>query len=169
MREQETAKAAAAFAEYCALGAARSLRKMAQNYANPTSRLRQFQDWSTRYHWQERVKQYDRERALERAAAREEMNERHAELARTQQKRALDQIQALIEARAFGSQAAVQLLKLATDLERLALGAPTSVEHQEHSGSIETGGRIVLVMPRRADDPNVATDGNSDADDTYPS
>jgi hypothetical protein len=102
--------------------------------------------WSSKYNWQERVKEYDRQKAEEkrraREAAREEMNERHAALGMKHQQRALEHIERLIESKRFGSQAAVTLYKYATDFERLARGEATSIEHQQHSGP--AGGPIAI-------------------------
>lgn len=125
---QETPRAAAAFAEYCALGPARSLRKLVglrdQNEIKTTSRLATLSDWSTRYKWQERVKQYDAERVAERVAkkqaAREEMEDRHAKDAKEEQEWARDLLKNSKD-KGKMSVAAVQLLKNSRDDERKAL------------------------------------------------
>lgn len=137
---RETPKALDAFNEYCLLGPTRSLRKLAekldQTNSKPIASEATIMLWSTQHNWQERVKEYDNARADERRIKREaeieKMNERHAMIGTTQQAKAIKQIEALIDAKAFGSMAAVQLLKLATDLERLARGAPT--ERSEQTG-----------------------------------
>lgn len=146
----ESPRAAAAYAEYAALGPSRSLAKLAAllkerpDWQRSSLALARLEQWSAAFGWQARVRTYDAERAEERARAREAaieaMNDRHAQIGTTQQAHAIRQIQALIEARAFGSQAAVQLLKLATDLERTARGAPASVERHELTG--KDGGAI---------------------------
>jgi hypothetical protein len=131
---RETPQAAAAFEEYCVLGSDRSLRKLAakrdENGTKTGQIFKQLGIWSSEHNWQERVRQYDKERIEEKRrkqeAELEQMNEEHALLGQTQALRAVTQITALIEAKKFGSQAAVQLLKLATDLERVARGAVTS-------------------------------------------
>lgn len=125
---QETPRAAAAFLEYCALGPARSLRKLAalreQSEDKATTRLATFSEWSTRYKWQERVKQYDAERTSERIAKkqadREKMEDRHAEEAKEEQEWAR---KILKEGKDKGriSLAAVQLLKNSREDERKAL------------------------------------------------
>lgn len=123
---RETPRAAAAYEEYAAMGPSRSLRKLADKSG---TKLAQLGEWSSEHQWQERVKSYDAERIEEKRrkqeAAIDAMNERHAMIGTTQQARAIKQIEALIEAKSFGSMAAVQLLKLATDLERVARGAST--------------------------------------------
>lgn len=134
---RETPQAAAAFQEYCALGPERSLRKLAESKQAYSKRVALLMRWSVEHQWQERVKTYDAERIEEqrrkRDAAIEEMNEQHAVMGRNQSARAIEQIETLIEARKFGSQAAVQLFKISTDLERVARGAPT--EHIEQSNA----------------------------------
>lgn len=123
---RETPRAAAAYEEYAAMGPSRSLRKLADKTG---TKLAQLGEWSATHKWQERVKAYDAERIeekrLKQEAEIEKMNERHALIGTTQQAKAIKQIEALIEAKSFGSMAAVQLLKLATDLERVARGAST--------------------------------------------
>ena len=129
----ESPKAKAAFAEYCAMGRERSLRKLGDKRG---TKLAQLGIWSSEHNWQERVAKYDIERIEEKHRKQEDelerMNERHAQIGVTQQAKAIKQIDALITAQKFGSQASVQLLKLATDVERLARGAAT--ERSEITG-----------------------------------
>jgi hypothetical protein len=74
-KPQETAKAHAAFLEYCAMGPERSLRKLAEkqgkNRAKTGQIANQLAIWSAQHHWQERVKKYDAEQIapLRREAA----------------------------------------------------------------------------------------------------
>lgn len=123
---RETPKSAAAFEEYCALGTMRSLRRLADKTG---TKLSQLGEWSRVFAWQERVKFYDAERIEARRVKQEaeldRMNEEHALLGRTQALRAIKQIEELIKVQHFGSQAAVQLFKISTDLERIARGAST--------------------------------------------
>jgi len=144
----ETPKANAAFQEYCLMGPSRSLRKLAEkrdeNGTKTGQIFKQLGIWSSAHEWQERVRQYDSERANEKRIKQEEeldaMNKRHAQIGTTQQARALKQIETLIEAKSFGSVATVSLLKLATDLERVARGAAT--DRQELTG--KDGGPVQL-------------------------
>lgn len=146
---KETPKAAAAFLAYYELGETRSLEKLVKHYQElaktkpdekktwlPT--LWQLKEWSRKHHWQSRVIAWEQEQAAERVAKRnaeiEEMNQRLAKLGMKQQKKAEKQIKTLIDAKSFGSVAAVQLLKLATDLERVARGVPTEIRASEVSG-----------------------------------
>lgn len=149
---QETAKAADAFEEYAIMGPSRSLRKLAerrgQKEGKSRVRLATLEEWSSAHNWQERVKAYDAEQRAIRRAQREAsidvMNEEHALLGRTQAIRAVKQIQALIEAGKFGSQAAVSLFKIATDLERIARGGVTERTEQEI-----TGGMVAVYLPEK--------------------
>lgn len=154
---RETPKAKAAYEEYAALGPSRSLRKLAeqvrQSDGEASVRLRTLEEWSVQHNWQARVTEYDKERVAEkrrrREAELEQMNEEHAVMARDQALRAVQQIERLITAERFGSQASVQLFKVATDLERLARGAPT--ERSEQTGPdgepLNTGTQVVFYLP----------------------
>lgn len=137
---RETSQASAAFQEYCALGSERSLRKLAESKQGYSKSIALLMRWSSQHNWQERVKVYDAERIEEKRRKLdveiEAMNEQHALLGRDQASRAVEQIEALMEARKFGSQAAVQLFKVSTDLERLARGAPTEHIEQSNANSV---------------------------------
>jgi hypothetical protein len=61
---------------------------------------------------------------------------------------AAQQIERLIEAKKFGSQASVQLLKLSTDLERLARGEPTEYTRNKTDVAIDVAGFKELLMQR---------------------
>jgi hypothetical protein len=146
----ETPKAAAAYAEYAAMGPERSLRKLAEGYSNPSSKLRLFSEWSSAHQWQERVKEHDTEIIAAKEARQladiERMNERQAVIGTTQQTRALKEIERLLQSGEFSPQAAVRLLKLAIDVERTARGAPTGCERIEQTG--KDGGPIELSDAR---------------------
>lgn len=141
---RETPKALAAYEEYAAMGPSRSLRKLAEKWDKSGTKagqvFKQLGIWSSEHQWQERVKVYDAERIDERRRKHEleieQMNSRHALIGTSQQARAIKQIEALIEAKAFGSVAAVQLLKLATDLERVARGVETDRTEVVSTGSV---------------------------------
>jgi len=133
---KETPKAAAAFQDYCLLGSSRSLAKLAQKLGKPSGYTRQLETWSSDYHWVKRVAAYDAEQRTERERknqeALEQMNERHAVMGQANALQAVKQIDTLVKAKSFGSQAAVQLFKVSTDLERIARGAAT--ERKELTG-----------------------------------
>lgn len=148
---RETPQAAAAYEEYCTLGLDRSLRKLAESQQKYSKSIALLMRWSVDHNWQERVKQYDKERIDERRrkhdAALEKMNEEHALLGRTQALRAVKQIEELIKAQKFGSQATVQLFKVSTDLERLARGAAT--ERQELTGKDGEALGVGIYLPQK--------------------
>src|SRR5690242_18676524 len=88
---KETARAAAAYTEYAAMGPTRNLRALAKHLSatwggTEAAKLMTLGAWSSAHGWQERVKAYDRERAEERArrreAEREAMDDRQARAAR---------------------------------------------------------------------------------------
>lgn len=139
---RETPKASAAYAEYAAMGPTRSLAKLFEQLrqTNPKSPpIETLKAWSAAHGWQERVKDHDAaiiaDKEAQRLAAIERMNERHALLGTSQQKRALEQLEALADLNKLGDRALVALLKLAVDVERTARGAPTSVERHEQTGA----------------------------------
>jgi hypothetical protein len=154
MSTRETPKAAAAFREYCALGPGRSLAKLAQGDQKYAKSVPVLKRWSSVHTWVERAKQYDEERAKEKQRKQDEaieaMNGRHAELALHHQITSAQQIERLIEAKKFGSQASVQLLKLSTDLERLARGEPTEYTRNKTDVTIDVAGFKELLMQRLA-------------------
>lgn len=151
---KESAKAYQAYLDYRDMGDGRSLAKLNNQYGKKPSYIRQLQKWSAEHDWQSRIKQFSQEQAEERSAKLQaeidEMNERHVRLAIEQQEKATKQIQSLINAESFGSQAVVQLLKLATDLERLARGAPT--EREEITGKDGSPVQVIFMVPKKGGD-----------------
>lgn len=155
---RETPLAAAAFHEYAEMGmkpgSRRSLAKLAEVLGKPRGYVGQLERWSATFDWQRRVKAFDaaiaEDRRLKREADLDEMNARHATLAREQAEKAIAQIEKLIDTKNFGSQASVQLLKLSIDLERLARGAAT--ERLEASGPDGTPfqvGFYPVMLPKK--------------------
>lgn len=144
---RESTRAAAAYAIYAAMGPGRSLAKLHRELkALPewTAKVpseRRLENWSSKLSWQARVKEYDMQRAEERRMEREALkaatNEAHYGLGDQAAQIAVEQINRLIEAQKFGSQAAVQLLKLATDLQRLALGLDRPEQQQQQFAGIQ--------------------------------
>lgn len=149
--KRETPRAAAAYNVYAAMGVGRSIAKLHRELQNnpdwhsavPT--LRRMEEWSSSHRWQERVKAYDAERIEEqrqaKEAIKEQTNAEHYSIGMAATQVAVEQINRLIEKEKFGSQAAVQLLKLATDLQRLALGLDKPEFNQ---GPQVTGIQIVI-------------------------
>ncbi len=158
---RETPEAARAFEEYYDLGDDRSLLLLAEarhqklqalnqgdTKKTPTAAtlLRHFKEWSVEHKWQERIIARDRAQAekerKKRLKAIQQMNDRHALIGTTQQAKALEQIKTLMDAKAFGSMAVVNLLKLALDTERLARGMPT----EQMALTDKDGGAIEVIV-----------------------
>jgi hypothetical protein len=148
-RATETPRAAAAFAQYCQMAPAeRSLRKLAeqgvQGERKVSARTATLTRWSSQYHWQERVKEYDAAQVMAkrdaREAARDEarmaMDDEHANLGRQQLLLAINRINDLADMRMLSGREAVALLKIAAELQRTALGAPSQVIAQQHTGTV---------------------------------
>lgn len=156
---KETAKAYAAFVEYCALGPARSLEKLAALYqtrTKPVPGISTIKLWSTQHNWQERVKQYDAERAEEkriaRERAREEAEERHAREAQEEQAAAREVLLRKAKEDEIGTFAAVQWLKNSREDERKALGMDESTTKTKLEIAGKDGGPItILRMPDNGD------------------
>lgn len=154
--QEETAYALATFEAYCSLGADRSLVKLREHLRQTGTKrvpsLTTLKDWSRAFKWQERVKKYEIEEAEREHKSRlqevKAMNKRHALLAVNAQKQMVEQIRRLIAARKFGSQATVALLKLATDLERLARGEATQQSKVEIAGDAERPLAIKTIWDR---------------------
>jgi hypothetical protein len=155
---EETTKSAYAYAQYEALGPGRSLAKLCDVLGKSSGYVRQLETWSSQFQWQARAKAYDtvqiakeaEERRRKRDEAIEAMNERQALIGTTQQSRALKMIDELIKADKFGSYAAVQLLKLALEVEREARGANVAkVEVTgKDAGPIAISG-IAIYLPQK--------------------
>lgn len=130
---KESSKAKAAYYIYESLGLDRSISKVAQQMGHPYPGYeRHLEEWSRLYGWVERARKWDDEqlerKRIERQKQIDEMNKRHIKLAIKQQENAIEVIERLksIKGRGgLGSIAAVNLLKLAIDLERLANDAAT--------------------------------------------
>jgi hypothetical protein len=145
---RETIKAQEAYYHYLALGPDRSFPKLAEVLGHPPTYIRNLQRWSALYDWVARAKAHDAEELQKMLEAKdrkrreeiEKMNARHAKIGVTQQTAAIKQIEQLIEAKAFGSLAAVQLLKLSIDVERVARELPDA--RIELTGA--DGGPIVI-------------------------
>lgn len=129
---KETAKALAAYREYELMGPDRSLAKVRQKYGKSSAKLRLLERWSSAHHWQDRVRAYDEEQAKikqqKRQAELDAMDDLHASLGRTLLLRAIRLIERHIEEGDTTFSAAIQLLKVAANLERVARGAAIGFE-----------------------------------------
>ena len=141
----ETPKAASAFQQYCLLGPSRSFRiltKQHQNNIKTTSEksdlhLRALAEWSAKYHWQERVKDYDREQSelqrIARADAIAKYQESELQLASELKTLIVESLRKQVESHVAPASALVAALKLVTEMQRSALGLD-DVQRVEVSG-----------------------------------
>lgn len=163
---QETPRAAAAFLEYCAMGTARSLRKLAglrdESGTKAVQIFKQLGEWSARYKWQERIKQYDaeqiRERVAKKQAKRDEMEDRHAKEAKEEQEWAREVLESGKE-RDYISLAAVQLLKNSREDERKALFEDERPADQQPGQLIG----IAIYLPQKHSLREDSIDGSSES------
>lgn len=139
--------AEAAYAAYAAMGPRRSLARLHQllqddfSWNGQPPPKRNLEEWSSKYHWQERVKEYDRQRVEERRIIREERiaqtNDEQYEASREMFQKTLDYARDLIERGEMGSQATVTLLKVLSDLQRLAVAADRAEVVEDKTPSIQ--------------------------------
>ena len=165
----ESAKAAAAYANYEALGETRSLPKLLAWYQEQAEKqlkategdkpaiyiphLSVLKEWSSKYSWQERTHQFDEaqreEKRRKRVAELDRMDEEHAVMGRTASIRAADLLRQRMEKNDIGAYALVQLLKVGTDLERLARGGATErSEVTGPNGEPLAGVQVVFYLPK---------------------
>src|SRR3954452_20219677 len=126
---KESSKARKALEDYLLMGPSRSLVKLAKAMGRPDSYVALLQRWSVAHKWQEKAREYDQEQAAARRqeieAQRREMDKEHALWGKEQALRAIALIAKLIESDDNTLQAAVQLFKAGTALQRLAMGSAT--------------------------------------------
>lgn len=129
---KESSKAKRACDLYVSMGPDRSIAKVAEQLGHPPGYVRTLEEWSRLHGWVKRASAYDEEQLerqrRERQKQIDEMNKRHIKLAVKQQENAIEVIERLKSIKGkggLGSIAAVNLLKLAVDLERLANDAAT--------------------------------------------
>lgn len=152
-RKRNFRAAETAFAQYCAMGGRageRSLKKLARqncvSESNFRTLRRRYEMWSDRDDWQRRVVEYDLDQAqkkkAERDAALEKMEEEHALVARQGVLLASKRIKELMDAGEFGPYSAVQLLKVASDLERIARGGATARIEEKSERTVNVNGSV---------------------------
>jgi hypothetical protein len=126
---KETGKAKKALEEYLLLGPDRSLVKLAKAMGKADSYVALLERWSKAHQWQKRVREYDAEQAEKRRreieAEREKIDREHLLLGRTQALLAVQMIADLKKRGEYSLSSANQLLKISTDLQRLAIGSAT--------------------------------------------
>lgn len=120
-----------AFAAYRDLGPARSIVKAIESTGKePAKNRRNWQRWSAQNLWVARVEAFDahvdEEERRELIAARREMRKRHRALSKHMQSKAYETLQSLAPGDLAPSSLA-NVVKVASDLERLAVGEPTEL------------------------------------------
>jgi hypothetical protein len=125
----ESPKAANAYGLYESMGPERSLAKLAKALGKPSGYARYLEEWSSRYNWQQRIADYERqqleERRKKRQAEIDKMDEEHAIIGRGNLLRAVELVRRHIDTQDTTLASAVSLLKASYELERLARGAAT--------------------------------------------
>lgn len=170
----ESPKVAEAFALYCRIED-RSLEKLRCHFGVTSVKipsLRQIEAWSSKYRWQERVQQFDLAQAelLQKQVAKDIERERRRKQERENKKKeqrdrlededislllgirikVLRNINELLEERsAKGLFGLNSLLKTALDELHLDLGAPTSIQEQRVSGTVQQQHSFDLESARR--------------------
>lgn len=153
LRARNFRAAETAFAQYCALGSrvgARSLKKLARqnclSEVNYRTLRRRYEMWSARDDWQRRVVEYDLEQAQRKQAKREEeldkMEEEHALVARQGVLLAAKRIKELMDEGKFGPHSSVQLLEVASKLERIARGGATERIEAKSEQNVNINGQV---------------------------
>lgn len=153
---RETPYAAAAFAEYCALGPRRSLVALALKLANgdervAARRINYLRTLSPAFHWSERVKAYDQAHAEAERDQRERrwtrLNNEQARIGERATQLAIQYIERVLhdpDGR-YGVQSLAQLLKIGSELERTAVVAAYEQDKQHGPSEVQ----IVLLTDDR--------------------
>lgn len=123
---EDTTKGWAAFCVFRDMGPQRSCAKVANELGLHSV---QVEHWSRRFRWQERIQHWQRAQDDAFAAARSEhlnrMAKRHVAIAMTMQDKLYARIKTISPDNLTPREVA-QWVKVATDLERVALGAPAN-------------------------------------------
>ena len=144
-REGETETAYNAFCVYRDLGITRTLRKAAtafyaqsEEHQNDTERapnpaaLRRFKEWSRTWLWVSRVEAFDaeeqRETMLRMKERRQKMRESHFAVGGLALQRATQRLQQMALDEELPLRSVPSLIRAGSELQRLALGEPTSIE-----------------------------------------
>ena len=128
-RERE--RAYVAFQAFLDQAPPRSIRRLAEQTGK---HLQSLYDWSSRFHWEERVIHYDgfvqRSRDTSLLEARREMNERHAKLAKAMSGKVAERISKL-DADELSPGELGRWMQTISMVERLALGEATEVTRRD--------------------------------------
>lgn len=139
----ESSRAYEAFTAYRDLGARRSIRIVAEQLQKSHNALLKM---SQTYHWVDRCAAWADFQELESRRQRiediREMNDRHKSIAKMLQAKALEKLQAMAGQKDLSPTQVSQYIDLAVKVERLAMGAPDSIQEQRVTDEGEAPGRI---------------------------
>ena len=144
-RKGESAQAYDAFATYRDMGSTRSLAKVGQKLGKSKTLMDR---WSSRWEWVWRCEQYDtameQQRLRARATELQQAKDRQAHMAAVMLQKALEKLQAL-HPEDIPPGVMVQMVKVASDLERHALGEVDTVAITGAGGGpVQNDIRLVL-------------------------
>jgi hypothetical protein len=123
----EPAKAWQAFTIYRDASAARAYRSVAESLGKSVSLIER---WGSRWHWQQRVMEYDRVQEIaaraEMARASKDMKQRHINEGLLLQQKGIERLQALDTDR-MSVRDSILCVREGAKLERLSRGEPTAI------------------------------------------
>lgn len=135
-QNRETDRSYNAFCVYRDMGPLRSLKKAAASFYDTETtpkphQERQFKEWSRRYLWVARAKEWDAEQdrilRIETTEARKEAAKHQRQLGRFMQGKAYERLNAIKRGDEIPLTQIASIVTTATTLERLALGMSTSI------------------------------------------
>lgn len=161
--QTETMHAKKALQDYLLMGPDRSLAKLAAQMGKPPSYKRTLETWSSAFNWVEQARQYDQE-LLDKERKRhqqdvEKMNDRHAKIGMEMQRRAIERLQELANTKQLTGYSAIQLLKIAIDIERMARGE--AAQRFELGANQEQFDTIIKTIWGRGTDPRRVVDADT--------
>lgn len=156
-QEDESPKAFAAFRQYLDLGATRSLRKLVDS-PDRVAGWSTLSDWSSRFHWVERSRQWEDEQGrietLELGEKVREMRRAHAGIGTLLISKAAQRLRS-IDPETLSPREAMAMVELGSKLERQARGEPDhKIAFGDGSAEVLTSGRLwglLEVNPHLAD------------------
>jgi hypothetical protein len=148
-QEDEPPKAFAAFRQYLDLGVTRSLRKLADS-TERVAGWSTLSDWSARFHWVERARQWEEEQGrievLEMGEKVREMRRAHAGIGTMLIAKAARRLNE-IEPADLSPREALAMIELGSKLERQARGEPDQrIQVGDGSAEVLASGRLWGIL-----------------------
>lgn len=137
--EEESAKAFSAFKTYRDLqphqrSLVKAVKKLFGDEVN-LSKLRQFQTWSSRYHWVSRAnawdEELDKEARFAQITAVKDMHDRHVKIGKAIQQKAIERLRDL-DVTELSPDLILRFIQVGSALERLSLGQPTEITESKN-------------------------------------